>query len=154
MKALRELLAAAALLFTILTVATNYSTLPQRIPTHFNAAGIVNHWGDKSALWMIAGIACFFYAIFTVAVRFAPASTFNVPVPPDQRAAAIPIARELMAWVKTEVMFLFALLTWAILAVAEGRAYRLSLWFLPATLIVIVGTIAYYVWSMMSLREA
>jgi hypothetical protein len=97
MKPLREILAAAALLFAIVTAATSYSTLPKRIATHFNASGIASHWGDKSALWEVVGIACLLYLVLTL-IRFAPASTFSVPVPPERRAAAIPIALDMIAW--------------------------------------------------------
>jgi uncharacterized membrane protein len=151
MKPLREILAAAALLFAIVTAATSYSTLPQRIATHFNASGIANHWGDKSALWEVVGIACLLYLVLTF-IRFAPASTFSVPVPPEQRAAAIPIALDMIAWVRAEAMCMFAFLTWAIVATTEGRSQGLGIWFLPVTLLAIFGTIAFYLTRMMRLK--
>jgi uncharacterized membrane protein len=154
MRLLRELLAAAALWFTIITVAASYPTLPQRIPTHFNAAGIVNRWGDKSTLWIIVLLAGFLYAVLTIVVRFAPASTFNVPVPAEQRGAAILVARDMIAWVKAESMCLLAFVAYSILAVAERRTGRLSLWFLPVTLVAVFATIAFYLARMMRLREA
>ena len=153
MKPLREILAAAALLFTVVTAATSYSTLPQRIATHFNAAGVANHWGDKSALWEVVGIACFLYVVLTV-IRFAPESTFSVPVPPEQRAAAIPIALDMIAWVKAETMCMFAFLTWAIVVTTQGRSQGLGIWFLPVTLLAIFGTIAFYLTRIMRLGRS
>ena len=153
MKALRELLAAIALLFTIVTAATSYAALPQRIATHFNASGAVNHWGNKSALWEIVGIACLIYLVLTL-VRFAPASSFSVPVPPQQRAAAIPIALEMIAWIKAETMCMFAFILWAVVAASEGRSQALlSPWFLPATLLAIFATVAFYTARMMRLKH-
>ena len=42
LKTLRELMAAAGLLFSAAVVADFYSRLPERIATHFNGAGVAN----------------------------------------------------------------------------------------------------------------
>ena len=105
MKSLRELLATIGLLFTILTVALTYSSLPRRIPSHFAANGLVNGWDDKSFLWFLVGITCLVYLGMTM-IRFAPPSSFSVPVSTKLRAAAIPIALDMVAWLKAELTWI------------------------------------------------
>jgi uncharacterized membrane protein len=151
MKTFRELVAVLGLLSAIFVVVFNYRDLPQRIPTHFGVSGVVDHWGDKSALWLIVGLSCVLYAVLSL-VRFLPTSLINVPVAQEQRAAAIPISFEMIAWLKAEVMCMFAFLTWTVVGVVEGRGQGLGVWFLPVTMVVIFGTIAFYLVRMLRLK--
>ena len=151
MKALRETIAALGVLFTIAVVAMHYAELPRRIPIHFNALGVANGWGDKSSLWLLAGVTCVLYLMLTL-VRFLPQSLINLPVGPDRRAAAMPIAMEMIDWLKAEMVWIFAALIWAVVAVAQGRNAGLSVWFLPVTLVAVFGTIAFYIVRMMRVR--
>src|ERR1039458_3838342 len=89
MKAFRELVAVVGLLSAIFVVVFNYRELPQRIPTHFGVSGMVDGWGDKSALWEIVALSCFLYIVLTL-VRFLPPNAMNLPVREAQRAAAVP----------------------------------------------------------------
>jgi uncharacterized membrane protein len=151
MKALRELIAVFGLLSAIFAVVFNYRDLPQRIPTHFNAAGIANGWGDKSALWALVGVSCFLYLMLTLA-RFIPAKLINVPVGPDQRAAAIPIALEMLAWLKAETACIFAYIVASMVSIAQARTLRLSPWFLPVTMIAVFATTLFYIARMRTLK--
>jgi uncharacterized membrane protein len=151
MKTVRELVAALGLLSTIFVVAFNYRELPQRIPTHFGASGLANGWGDKSSLWALVGVACFLYAMLSL-VRFLPPSAMNMPVAQEQRAAALPMTLEMIEWVKAETICMFAYIVWTAVGVAQGRSLGLGAWFLPLTLVVIFGTIAFYMVRMRRLK--
>jgi hypothetical protein len=150
MKSLREFLATIGLLFTILTVALTYSSLPQRIPDHFDASGLVNGWGDKSFLWFLVGITCVVYLGMTL-IRYAPPSSFSVPVSPELRAAAIPIALDMVAWLKAELTWIFAAITWATVVVAQGRSKGMTAWFIPLAVGVVFATALYYIARMLVL---
>jgi len=134
MKAFRETLAAVGLLSAIFLVVFNYRELPQRIPTHFDASGVANGWGDKSSLWVLVGIACFLYLLLTL-VRFLPPNSMNIPVSQEKRAAAIPLALAMIGWLKFETMCIVAFILWSTVAVAQGQRQGLSAWFLPVTLV-------------------
>jgi uncharacterized membrane protein len=151
MKSLREFLATIGLLFTILTVSLSYSALPQRIPNHFDANGIVNGWGDKSFLWFLVGITCVVYLGMTL-IRYAPPSSFSVPVSPELRGAAIPIALDMVAWLKAEMTWIFAAITWATVVVAQGRSRGMTEWFIPLAVGVVFATSLYYIVQMMRLK--
>jgi len=153
MKSLREFLATIGLLFTILTVALSYSSLPQRIPSHFDANGLVNGWGDKSFLWFLVGITCVVYLGMTL-IRYAPSSSFSVPVSDELRAAAIPIALDMVAWLKAEMTWIFAAITWSMVIVAQGRSRGMTVWFTPLALVVVAATALYYIAQMMRLSAA
>jgi len=65
-----ELLALGGMLVCVLIVALNYSTLPARIPMHFDAAGAVDRYGHKSELWLLAGLAVVLCLINWAIARF------------------------------------------------------------------------------------
>jgi uncharacterized membrane protein len=49
-----------------------WNSLPARVPTHWNAAGKINGWGDKSSLLIAVGIPVFVYIILLGTRRFDP----------------------------------------------------------------------------------
>jgi uncharacterized membrane protein len=153
MKTLRELVAVVGLLSAIFVVAFNYRELPQRIPTHFGLSGLADAWGDKSSLWIIVGLTCVLYAIFSL-VRFLPPRLINVPVSEEHRAAAIPISLEMIGWVKAEIACMFAYIVWSAVAVVQGNGHGLGVWFLPVTLITIIGTSLFYTLQMRRLGRS
>lgn len=150
MKSLRELLATVGLLFTILIVAVNYSSLPQRIPSHFDASGLINGWADKSLLWFLVGITCLVYLGMTM-IPYAPKGSFSLPVNPALREAAIPLALDMVAWLKAELTWIFAAITWATVVVAQGRSKGITEWFTPMAGAVVFITTLYYIARMMAL---
>ena len=153
MKALREILAALGVLFAILAAAYGYFALPARIPTHLNAANAVDGWSDKSFLWLFVGIACVVYLGMTL-IRYAPESSFNVPVSPEQRAAAIPIALDMVAWLKAEMTWIFAGVTWLMVALAQGHNPGVTRWFIFPSMGVVFATLLYHIVRMMRLKPA
>jgi uncharacterized membrane protein len=153
MKAFREVLAALGVLSAICVAVFNYRELPQRIPTHFGLSGMADGWGDKSSLWILVGIACFLYAVLSL-VRFLPPKWMNVPVADEHRAAAIPISLEMVGWAKAEITCMFAYIVWSAVAVVQGRSKGLGAWFLPVTLVTIIGTGLFYTVRMMRLDRA
>jgi len=150
MKSLRELLATIGLLFAILTVAVQYHDLPRRIPVHFAANGLANGWGDKSSLWFLVGITCLVYLGLTM-IPFAPTGSFSLPVSPKLRAAAIPLALDMVAWLKAELTWIFAAITWSMVVVAQGHSRGMTPWFTPLAFGVVFATVLYYIARMLAL---
>lgn len=50
--------------YSYFLIKTTIPHLPQRIPTHFNAAGIPNGWGSANTLWVLLGAQALTWAIF------------------------------------------------------------------------------------------
>ena len=65
------------------SVATSFLSLPERLATHFDAAGHPNGWSSRTAYVaffpvLTLGVSGFVLG-FTYSIRFFPASTLNVP---------------------------------------------------------------------------
>jgi uncharacterized membrane protein len=138
-------------LFAILTVAVQYSELPRRIPVHFAANGIANGWDDKSFLWFLVGITCVVYLGLTM-IPFAPKGSFSLPVSPKLRAAAIPLALDMVAWLKAELTWIFAAITWSTVVVAQGHSRGMTEWFTPLAMGVVFATVLYYIVRVVALN--
>jgi uncharacterized membrane protein len=145
MKSLRETLAAAGVVYTLVLVAAHYATLPPIIPMHFNGHGAVDGWGGKGSLLFLVGTACFIYALLTLASYF-PEHMISMPMKVARRRAALPLAVEMVGWLKVELAWMFAWLCWTIVVVATGRRQVLGTWFMPVMLVCVLGTtLLYYV---------
>jgi uncharacterized membrane protein len=105
---LLSLAALAALAFITINVFYGPHPLPARIPTHFDALGHANGWGSPYTLLFMPIFAAVLYLFLTVISRFP--STFNYPVKVTElnRAQLEPLALNLVAWTKAEVLAFFA----------------------------------------------
>jgi len=79
-----ELIPLVLLALTIYLALSNYATLPDTIPTHFNERGIADDWGSKSAIFFLLGLNALIYILFTTlniwfAVVRDPRSLINLP---------------------------------------------------------------------------
>jgi uncharacterized membrane protein len=135
-RSLAEGLALSALAAQFLYLAAIWKSLPAQIPTHFNASGAPDGYGDRSMALLVPCIALGLYILLTV-VSYFP-DTFNYPVAVTDtnrpRLAAISIA--MLAWMKAELTCTFAYITWATL-----RGSGLGLAFLPIMLVIVAITI-------------
>ena len=79
-----ELIPLVLLALAIYLTLSNYATLPDTIPTHFNEQGIADDWGSKTTIFFILGLNAFIYILFTTlnicfAVVRDPRSLINLP---------------------------------------------------------------------------
>ena len=139
MRLVRELLAAAGLLYQLVAVWMAWPALPSRVPTHFGFSGRADAFGDKSSLFLLPAVTITLYTMLTV-LSFFP-QTFNYPVRATDanRSRLYALGVSLLGWLKAELVWIFAYLCTSSIAVAEGRAAGLS----PAFLVVALGVTAF-----------
>ena len=111
-----------AVLFWITYAALNGpERLPDRIPTHFDISGQPNAWGSPGFLWFLPAVAAGIYLLLTVlgSIRF---RRYNLPVAVTRRN--LPFIQEqtilMVAWIKCEMLCLFAYLQWSIIQSARN----------------------------------
>ena len=122
--------------------------LPNRIAVHFDAAGQANGWGSPKALLGMPILAAVLYVLMTVVARFPAAFNFPVRVTPANRPRLEALALEMIAWLKAEVLCLFAWVQEMTVAVARNGGAHLSPWFMPVTLGAVFATIGWYIVAM------
>lgn len=143
MTKLLEAVAVAALLAIYAMNVVHWGELPERFPTHFNAAGDLNGWSGKYGALAMPVIATGMYVFLTVVSR--KARRFNVPSGVNQDAPEVRAElRQLLSAIKALVLVMFAYVHGGSMAVAMGRADGLGRAFLPAFLVVTFGVVAIY----------
>lgn len=119
--------------------------LPLRIPTHFDISGRPNAWGPQETLWLLPIIGTGLYLLFTVlgSIRF---RRYNLPVRVTD--ANLPFIQaktgEMMAWVKCELLVLFAYIQWNIIESARQAEFYLSPAIVPVFVAAVLGTVGCY----------
>jgi uncharacterized membrane protein len=156
LKIVRELLALAGVVFSVAMVADFYSRLPERIATHFNAAGVANGLGARSVLWVLVGIAVLLYLILSVVGSLQGVVSLKRPLTPEREKVVLAESIEMVGWIKVEVCWMFAYLCLAMVRNGMGLQVGLGWWFLPVTLVVVLGTCAFYmvrIFGVLRLRD-
>ena len=102
-----------------------YGSLPEKIPTHFNGAGIADGFGHKSALVMLIFLAWMLFGVLS-AVAFLPPDAWSVP---NRNPRTLAAAADMLAVMKLVTVLMFC---WLILCSVLGR--DLGPWFLPLTM--------------------
>jgi len=137
MRKVLEVLSLAALIFLIfITVRAFYGPdrLPDRIPTHFNAAGQADGWGSPRMLLIFPAFAAAIYLLMSLVSRFPAAFNFPVRVTPLNRKRLEELALNMIAWLKAEVVVFFTWIAWSAINAARSPDQRLSPVLMPMLL--------------------
>jgi uncharacterized membrane protein len=136
-------LAALAILCWLTWSALNGpNRLPDRVPTHFDAAGNANAWGSPAGMVVLPVIAGGLYLAMSIVARFPDAFHYPVRVTPQTIAGLQAVTLSMVAWIKVELACLFAVLQWAFIQAARSGQGSLFPKILPVFIVVIFGTIA------------
>jgi hypothetical protein len=149
-RALLNALAAAAVAAHGLVLGMYWGRLPDRVPTHFNAAGNPDAYGSRSMLLVLLLASLGIFALLTVASALPRFLNYPARVTEENRARMEPLALDMLAWLKLAVVCLIGYIAWGTIQVAMGRMSGLSFWFLPATLAAVFGITLYYIFRMRS----
>ena len=140
---------------------SNYSTLPDTIPSHFKAQGVADDWGSKKTILIFPALAVPLYVFFSLLTAWIslvkdPKSLINLP---DRTKAAISEAKaeelrvligRCLFLIKTLTVGLMTYSVYATIEVARGEASSLGI---PFYLILgaILVSAAFMVWRSLSL---
>ena len=109
---------------TVYTVI-RYGSLLDRIPTHFDGAGVADAYGHKSSLVMLLFLAWMLFGVLS-AVAFLPPDAWSVP---NRNPRTLAAAADMLAVMKLVTVLMFC---WLILCSVQG--WNLGGWFLPVTM--------------------
>lgn len=118
-----------------------WPSLPERVPTHFNAAGEPDAWGSPITLVVLLGVSVGLWLGLTILQRFPHLYNFPWPITESNAAEQYRLMRSLLIWLKAELTWLFAYLTWGAVQTARGEVDGLNPLFLPIVIGGIIGTV-------------
>jgi len=114
--------------------------LPSRVPTHFDAAGNANAWGPPSTLWLLPVVAVALYLFITVISLLPTRIRSAVKLSPECRSHLEALTHQMVAWIKLEMICLFAWIQWSILQSLRQGEGSLSPIAVPVFIAAILAT--------------
>jgi uncharacterized membrane protein len=140
-----ELLGWGVLLALLIWTGTSSSSLPDTIPTHFNAAGEADGFGRKASIVGLPIIASLLYIGLTVLIRFPHSFNFPTPVTQDNALPQYTNATRMIRYLKFILVLVFAGISYQTIQQANGTGEGIGVWFLPLTLVLIFIPLIYFV---------
>ncbi len=152
-----ELIVLFLLLLTFYLATSSYSSLPDRIPTHFNIQGVPDGWGSRNEILIfpiLSACLCILFTMINVLLAIAKDPRKFINLPPKRKATLndsqieelrIFLNRSLFT-LKVLMQGLLAYTIYMTIAVALKRASSLeAFWFLFPLAIMMVAI--YMVWK-------
>lgn len=68
----RRWIGPVAVLLMLAAVLIAWSSLPERVPTHWGVSGEADAWGSRSSLFLLPGVALAMWGMFGLLVRLGP----------------------------------------------------------------------------------
>jgi uncharacterized membrane protein len=143
-----EILALLLLLFMVIYSVWQFGLLPEAIPSHFNRKGEADAWGNKTAVFIVPGIAVFTYLLIYFVSKVSP-ENYNYPVKitEENKAYQYALGKLVLKTINFWCMLLMAFITWGGIQVALGHSGAMNLiilWSLIGGLFVVLG---WYIWA-------
>lgn len=119
---------------------SSWESIPNKVPTHYNSAGIPDSWGGKKILIILFFVCLSVYLLVTV-ISFFPKS-WNVPVAvtPENEQFVYTNMRGMLCFIKFFIMAFFVYIS-----IRSAQGNSLGAWSILAGVLAIFGSIAYYI---------
>ena len=124
---------------------TNYTNLPDIIPTHYNGAGQVDGFGGKGYIFTWPLIATFLFTGLTILNKFPHVFNYPTNITADNALRKYTNATRLIRYLKFIIVIVFGLITFKTIQNVNGEASGFGIWFLPLTLGLIFIPLTYFV---------
>lgn len=124
---------------------THYSSLPDTIPTHFNAAGEADGFGTKVSIIALPVIASLLFIGITVLNRYPHSFNYPTAITQDNALRLYTLATRMLRFLKLVLVVVFGGIEFMTIQHATGKAAGLGVWFLPLTLVLVFLPLIYFV---------
>ena len=124
---------------------THYSTLPDTIPTHFNATGEADGFGSKASIIGLPVIATLLFIGLTVLNRYPHSFNYPTAITQDNALRLYTLATRMLRYLKLVLLVVFGGIGFMTVQHATGKAAGLGVWFLPLTLVLTFLPLIYFV---------
>ena len=139
-----ELLGWIMLLAIWALTISQYSTLPNTIPTHFNGAGEADGFGSKASIIGLPVIATLLFIGLTVLNRYPHIFNYPTAITQDNALRLYTLATRMLRYLKLVLVLVFGGIEFMTIQHATGEAAGLGVWFLPVTLVLVFLPLIYF----------
>jgi uncharacterized membrane protein len=140
-----EITAIMLLLFCVFTTLIIWNQLPERVPIHFNITGQADSYGNKTSFLIILPVILFLYLAFTILGKFPYIYNYVVKISKENAEKQYRLAKRLILVLKNEIIIIFIIIQQSILSAAKSGVFPLKFNIGPIILIILLGTVGYYI---------
>ncbi len=116
-----------------------YPTLPDTIPTHYNAIGEVDGFGSKPTLLILPVLATVLFAGLLLLSRKPRLYNYPVSVTPENARKLYKTGSRAIRYIALFIPIIFGIIIYSTIQTARGEMQGIGKWFLPFA---IIGTTA------------
>ncbi|CEN51470.1 DUF1648 domain-containing protein [Capnocytophaga canimorsus] len=134
------------LLLTIwIWVLISYKNLPDIIPTHYNASGVADGFGEKVNLLILPLLATVLFATLTLLNKFPHKFNYLVEITPENAYRQYVNATRMLRALKLVIVIVFGLVIFQTLQYKVIQKHHITQYFPALTLMIIFVPIVYFI---------
>ncbi len=123
---------------------SNYQSLPNTIPIHYNGAGVADGFGDKWIILTLPFIATVIFVGLTVLNKYPHIFNYPTAITKDNALSQYRNATRLIRYLKVIIVVIFGLIAYQTISQANELSEGLGIWFLPLILGLVFMPIIFY----------
>lgn len=125
------------ILLIVTTVYTIYMyiQLPEKIPIHYNAAGVIDRYGNKLEIFILLIVTWVMYIGLSLVTRVPQFWNTGVSVTAENKDRVYRILKNMLKIIKMEIIVIFCYLIYN-----TTTLYNLPKWFVPVFLVLLFST--------------
>lgn len=124
---------------TFLYLLFAWNELPDKVPGHFNGAGVIDRWGSKYELIVIPIVSVFLFLGISLMEKYPDAWNTGVKVTEENKERVYLEIKNMIVTLKFLVTLTFAFIT-----IFSSLTKPLPSWFLPLDLLLIFSSMVYF----------
>lgn len=123
------------LIVTTLYTIYMYIQLPEKIPIHYNAAGVIDRYGNKLEIFILLIVTWVMYIGLSLVTRVPQFWNTGVSVTAENKDRVYRILKNMLKIIKMEIIVVFCYLIYN-----TTTLYNLPKWFVPVFLVLLFST--------------
>lgn len=123
------------LIVTTLYTIYMYIQLPEKIPIHYNAAGVIDRYGNKLEIFILLIVTWVMYIGLSLVTRVPQFWNTGVSVTAENKDRVYRILKNMLKIIKMEIIVIFCYLIYN-----TTTLYNLPKWFVPVFLVLSFST--------------
>lgn len=132
------------LILLLVIPSVRFVDLPETIPVHFSATGEPDGWGSRTTIFLLPGVGLVLYGLLTFVGRKPHRYNYLWSITEENATRQYALAMRMMVLLKCEVVWLQTLLALLMVRTAEGDRDGLGVYWLPAIMVALLGTMVWY----------
>lgn len=126
-------------------IISNFSNLPNRVPTHFNSSGQVDGYGNKASIFLLPIIGAVIFIVISVISKFPHIFNYPTTINKENAERQYRNGLRMMRYLKFIISLTFLIIEYQTIQTALGNSDGLGVWFLPLTLGLIIVPVIYFI---------